>query len=274
MSEAEAIQNIDSPRTRSSLAADLRRLGLAEGMTVLVHSSLKSLGWVNGGPVAAIQALQDVLTPAGTLVMPAHSGDLSDPAHWQNPPIPQSWHDLVRETMPVFDPRLTPTRGMGRIAELFRTWPDVRRSLHPQLSFAAWGKQAEFVTANHELANALGEGSPLARVYDLDGYVLLLGVGYDSNTSFHLAEYRAGKNKPLAAGVPMMRNGRHQWTTYNDIEFNEELFPQIGAEMEAQTDIVVIGQVGSATCRFFRQKSGVDFVTNWLIHQPPMTKHV
>ncbi len=274
MSEAEAIQNIDGPRTRNSLTADLRRLGLAEGMTVLVHSSLKSLGWVNGGPVAAIQALQDVLTPAGTLVMPAHTGDLSDPAYWQNPPIPPSWHDLVRETMPVFDPRLTPTRGMGRIAELFRTWPGVRRSFHPQLSFAAWGKQAEFVTANHELANALGEGSPLARVYDLDGYVLLLGVGYDSNTSFHLAEYRAGKNKPFTAGGPMIRNGRHQWTTYNDIEFNEELFPQIGAEMEAQTDIVVIGQVGSATCRFFRQKSGVDFVTNWLIHQPPMTKYV
>lgn len=273
MGEAETIQNIESPRTRSSLAQDLQQLGLKPAMTVLVHSSLKSLGWVNGGPVAIIQALQDVLTPAGTLVMPAHSGDLSDPAAWQNPPIPQDWHELVRQTMPPFDPRLTPTRGMGRIAELFRTWPDVRRSSHPQVSFAAWGRQAEFVTAHHELHNSLGEGSPLARVYDLDGHVLLLGVGYDSNTSFHLAEYRAGKNKPFTTGVPVMcdcsivANGRSQWTTYDDIEFNDEMFPQIGADMEAQTDIVTIGQVGSATCRFYRQKPGVDFAADWLVSQ-------
>ena len=253
MGEAEAIQSINSPRTRNSLAADLRLLGLSQGMTVLVHSSLKSLGWVNGGPVAAIQALQDVLTPAGTLVMPAHSGSLSDPAGWENPPIPQKWHDLVRETMPAYDPRLTPTRGMGSIAELFRTWPDVQRSLHPQVSFSAWGKQADFVTNNHDLPYALGDGSPLARVYDLAGYVLLLGVGYDSNTSFHLAEYRAGRNEPSTVGVPVMSqswNGRSQWTTFADIEFNDAVFPQIGADMETQTDIVTIGQVGSATGRF------------------------
>lgn len=271
MSEVEAIQSIDNPRTRTSLANDFRRLGLAAGMTVLVHSSLKSLGWVNGGPVAVIQALQDVLTPAGTLVMPAHSGDLSDPVYWENPPIPPSWHDLVRETMPVFDPRLTPTRGMGRIAELFRTWPDVRRSFHPQLSFAAWGKQAEFVTANHSLSNALGEKSPLARVYDLDGYVLLLGVGYDSNTSFHLSEYRAGKNKLIVTGAPMTENGRHRWVVYDDIAFNDELFPQIGADMEAQTDNVIIGPVGSATARFYRQQPGVDFAADWLVNQQPVS---
>ena len=267
MGEIETIQNIVSPRTRSSLADDLRQLGLKSGMTVLVHSSLKSLGWVNGGPVAVIQALQDVLTPSGTLVMPAHSGDLSDPVGWQNPPIPQAWHELVRETMPAFDPRLTPTRGMGRIAELFRTWPGVRRSYHPQVSFAAWGEQAEFVTANHDLGNSLGEGSPLARVYDLDGYVLLLGVGYDSNTSFHLAEYRSGRTQPFIAGAPVIGNGRSQWTTYDDIVFNDELFPQIGAEMESQIDIVHIGQVGSATCRLYRQRPGVDFATTWLAGQ-------
>jgi aminoglycoside 3-N-acetyltransferase len=267
MGEADTIQGIESPRTRNSLAADMRQLGLKQGITILVHSSLKSLGWVNGGPTAVIQALQDVLTPDGTLVMPAHSGDLSDPAGWQNPPIPQSWHELVRQTMPAYDPHLTPTRGMGRIAELFRTWPDVRRSDHPQVSFAAWGRQAEFVTAEHELAYCLGETSPLARIYELDGFVLLLGVGYDSNTSFHLAEYRAGTNKTTLSGSPMLENGRRQWITYDDIEFNDDLFPRIGADMEAQTDIVTIGQVGSATCRFYNQRSGVDFATNWLSRQ-------
>lgn len=273
MSEAEAVQRVKTPGTRHSLARDLRQLGLASGMTVLVHSSLKALGWVNGGPVAVIQALQEVLTPQGTLVMPAHSGDYSDPAKWQNPPVPQDWHQLVRDTMPPFDPRLTPTRGMGRIAELFRTWPDVRRSRHPQVSFAAWGQNAAFVTEGHQLANSLGEGSPLARVYDLDGCVLLLGVGYDSNTSFHLAEYRAGNVQPFTTGSPVMVNGRPTWTPYDDIVFNDELFPQIGAEMEAQTNVVTIGPVAAATCRFYRQQPAVNFATHWLANQSPATNH-
>lgn len=86
MSEAKVILNTPSPRTRRSLAADLHQLGLAPEMTVLVHSSLSSLGWVCGGPVTVVQALMDTVTPAGTLVMPTHSSDYSDPAQWQAPP--------------------------------------------------------------------------------------------------------------------------------------------------------------------------------------------
>ncbi len=263
MSELDTIKHVKTPRTRASLAADLRQLGVRSGMTLLVHSSLKALGWVNGGSVAVIQALQDVLTRTGTLVMPAHTGDYSDPAAWQNPPVPQDWHQLIRDTMPAYDPLLTPTRGIGRIAELFRTWPEARRSSHPNVSFAAWGKQAQVITVDHELDNSLGEGSPLARIYGLDGAVLLLGVGYDSNTSFHLAEYRAGRAKPEKQGSAMMRNGRRAWATYDDIAFNDGIFPQIGALFD-ETGAVTIGRVGSAKCRLFRQRTAVDFAVTWL----------
>src|SRR6266704_869085 len=110
-------------RTRLSLAHDLRQLGMQAGMTVIVHSSLKSLGWVCGGPVAVVQALMDVVTETGTLLMPTHSPNYTDPAKWSNPPVPQLWWSALYEQMPAFDPRLTPSWFMGQVAETFRTWP-------------------------------------------------------------------------------------------------------------------------------------------------------
>ncbi|HEX7713316.1 MAG TPA: AAC(3) family N-acetyltransferase [Bacillota bacterium] len=272
MGEAETIANTcmdTNPmvRTRQSLAGDLYRLGLRPGMTVLVHSSLSSLGWVCGGPVAIVQALCDAITSAGTLVMPAHSGDYSDPCYWQNPPVPKEWWQTIRETMPAYEPEITPTRGMGAIPETFRTFPGVLRSSHPALSFTAWGKDAAVITRGHTLDNALGEGSPLARIYERDGWVLLLGVGYENNTSFHLAEYRIPVRAPFDAGAPVLEAGQRVWKRYKDIEFHMEFFAELGREFEARESVshpVIQGKVGSAAARLFPQRAAVDFAAEWL----------
>lgn len=268
MSELEAIQKAgDAPATVDSMVAALITLGLKPGVTVIVHSSLSALGWVSGGPVAVILALEEVLGSDGTLVMPTHSSDLSDPADWQNPPVPESWWETIRQTMPAYDPDLTHTRGMGIIPETFRKQKGVLRSAHPHGSFAAWGKNAAFVTAKHTLDNIFGEDSPLARIYDLDGWVLLLGVGHNNNTSLHLAEHRAdfpGK-KSITNNAPVKLNGKRQWTQFEGIDLNERDFEQIGAAFNEANGAVRQGHIAQARATLCPQRPLVDFAVQWMV---------
>src|SRR5215472_10138913 len=97
--EATIVQATQTPRTRASLAAELYALGIRPNMTLLVHSSLRALGWVCGGPVAVVQALTDALAPEGTLVMPTHTPGNSEPSRWQHPPVPSAWWQTIRLAM-------------------------------------------------------------------------------------------------------------------------------------------------------------------------------
>ena len=172
--------------------------------------------------------------------------------------MPESWLEPILENMPAFAPQAAPTRGMGRIPETFRGWPGALRSSHPAYSFAAWDRHASFVTEDHSLDYSLGESSPLARIYELDGQILLLGVGYESNTSFHLAENRAPAARASEDGAPIVEDGQRVWKTYVDIELDEELFGQIGADFEKAVGVRPF-RVGSAEAKLFSQRRAVDF---------------
>ncbi|WP_435360944.1 aminoglycoside N(3)-acetyltransferase [Haloarchaeobius sp. DFWS5] len=271
MSEQDAVDRSSDPITVDRLVSDLHELGVEPGDTIIVHSSLSALGWVCGGPPAVVDALCAAVTDAGTVVCPTHSGGYSDPDYWENPPVPDDWKERIRETMPAYRPAVTPTRGMGVIPETFRTYPGVIRSRHPTVSFAAWGADAESVTADHSYDEPLGEESPLARVYDLGGKVLLLGVGYDRNTSLHLAEYRDEHPPQLKAnGAPILEDGERTWLRYADLEVFSDDFPDAGRAFEAENpDVVSIGPVGAATARLCDQPKLVDFAAEWFSEHRP-----
>lgn len=253
------------PATVDRLARDFAALGLAPGGVVIVHSSMKALGYVVGGAVAVIGALERVLGPGGTLAMPAFSGQLTDPASWVAPPVPRGWWPIIRAHEPAFDPAATPTRMMGAIPELFRTLPGTHRSDHPHVSFAARGPQAEAITGAHGLRDSLGETSPLARLYERDAQILLLGVGHGNNSSIHLAEYRTAfptRRREKRSG-PIRREGTRVWAAYDDIAFDTADFPALGEAFGAGGQ-ERIGRVAMANARLMRQRDLVDFAVRWM----------
>ena len=264
ISEGDTVNRTTSPNTIATLKHDFNSLGIKPGSLIIMHSSLSKIGWTVGGPVSVIQALMEILTSEGTLIMPTFSGDNTEPSKWENPPVHKTWWDTIRNEMPAYHPEITPTRGVGKIAETFRKWPNVIRSNHPTTSFAALGKHAEFITKNHDIKMDLGENSPLARIYELDGKILLLGVNHSNNTSLHLAEYRCdfpGK-RYILNGCAMMVNNRRQWVEWEELDHNSDDFEQLGKDYETEINYMP-GKVGLAEARLISQRDIVNFAQGW-----------
>lgn len=265
MTERTSIDETAAPATVTSLVGELRSLGVEEGATLMVHASLSRLGFVVGGAHAVVTALRTTVGDRGTIVMPTHSTDLTDPAAWRNPPVPEAWWESIRAEMPPYDPIMTPTRYMGAVVECFRHVDGVVRSGHPTVSASAAGPNAAVITADHRLADGLGEHSPQARLYDLDGHVLLLGVSHANNTSLHLAERRSAPADAatFSQASPMAVDGERQWVTYECLDDDPSDFEAIG-EAFAATGAESSGPVGAGTGRLMRSRDLVDFATSWM----------
>jgi len=263
MTESDVIAQSEQPSTQTSIAAELRAIGLESGMTVMAHTSLSRLGFVVGGAQAVVQALVDVVGPTGTLMMPTHSGALSDPSLWQNPPVPESWWPIIRDNMPAFDPALTPTREMGAVVECFRHMPGVLRSNHPTVSAAALGPNAATLTQGHDLQDRFGDSSPQGKLYALDGHILLLGVDHGNNTSLHVSEVRSGVMSTVQDGAPVLVDGQRTWVEINHVDDDDGDFAQLGQAFAA-TGGERQGPVGAGTARLLRSRDVVDFGVEWI----------
>ena len=255
---------------RSSLLAQLRALGLCDGDLVLVHAALRKVGPVFGGPDALIDALLAAVGPTGTIAAYLD---------WDAP-----WEDLVdahgrtldawRDEVVPFDPaRTRAARENGAFAEFLRTTPGARRSGNPGASVAAVGARADWLTADHPQDFGYGPGTPLARLVEAGGQVLMLGAPLDTMTLLHHAEHLAEipDKRVIRREVPFRRDGHTEWrwiAEYDTSEPVSERLPETFIE-----NIVIAyetggggrrGLVGDASCLLVEAADILPFAVAWI----------
>lgn len=250
---------------KENLIDGFKKLGLKEGDNVIVHTSLSQLGFVCGGAFLVIEALLETVGKSGTILMPTQSWKNLDPkagVHWEEP---EEWWQIIRNHWPAYNKDITPTNTMGKVAEMFRMWTGSKRSSHPARSFAANGKNADYLLKDHDLQDIFGEESPVGKLYALDGKVLLIGVGYDKNTSLHLADVRAKypSKRYENESSAMMVDGKRQWVTYETLVVDGEDFKEIGKAFENTCEVSKT-RIGNAVVTCMSQRKIVDFAVNWI----------
>ena len=226
------------PLKRADLVSNLVRLGVPCGGLLMVHSSLRGIGHVEGGAETVVDALLEALGSEGTLVVPTFT-------------------DVVVARYPgfVFDPANTPSY-MGAITEAARRHPNARRSLHPWHSVAAIGPLAETLATKGSDSPWHADG-PMPQVIDRNGMFLLLGVPYLRLTLAHLCEWELGvvyrpemtiqvpMRRPDGSIVPMVNYECPPTPGTPERDYN-----RLGQRMEA-AGMVKIGPVGNAVARLF-----------------------
>ena len=222
------------------LTRQLLDLGVQPGGVLLVHTSFSKVGAVEGGPTGLIYALYTALGPNGTLVMPSMSYDDDHP----------------------FDKTKSHCAEMGITADTFWRLPGVLRSDNNH-AFAAVGPQAERILAPHPIDIPHGLDSPVGRVYELDGQVLLLGIGHDADTTIHLCENMAGVRYRRDKYLTVLKDGKPIRFEYREIDHCCQNFSLVDGWLD-ERGLQKRGKVGNADARLIRSRDIVEIVTERL----------
>jgi aminoglycoside N3'-acetyltransferase len=237
-------------RTVAEVVEQLRDLGVETGSVLLVHTSFRAVRPVEGGPQGLVRALRAALGPRGTLVMPSWTGDPDAP----------------------FDPLHTPAApDLGVVADTFWRQPAVARSDHP-FAFAAAGPRAVEIVSGPLPLPPHAPDSPVGRVYDADGQVLLLGVGHDANTTLHLAELMADVPYRLPGHITVVQDGRPVRIDYGENDHCCQRFALADAWLR-ERGLQAEGRVGSARARLARSRDIVAVATARLTRDPLVFLH-
>jgi aminoglycoside N3'-acetyltransferase len=231
--------------SKAEVVAQLSALRVDEGGVLLVHTSFSASRPIEGGPLGLIQALRDALGPDGTLVMPAWTGDGDAP----------------------FDATATPAAAdLGVVADTFWRLPGVIRSAHP-FAFAAAGPAAHKITSDPLPLPPHIPQSPVGRVYELDGQVLLVGVGHDADTTIHLAEILAKVPYRVPKYCTVMEGGKPVRIEYGENDHCCARFSSVDGWLGAHR-LQAEGPVGHAHSRLVRSRDIVDVVVEELKREP------
>jgi aminoglycoside 3-N-acetyltransferase len=158
--------------------ADLRRVlrenGIKWGDAIFVHSGMEGFAGFHGSVPDIVRVFQQVAGPNGTLMMPTL-------------PFAGSAIDYAKSNR-TFNPLTTPSR-VGLLTEIFRRFPDVKRSIHPTHPIAIWGACENRWIENHGLADTpCGRDTPFDFLFQRNGKIILAGVTIECLTFFHYAE--------------------------------------------------------------------------------------
>ncbi len=262
-----------SPVTKEDLTHAFQELGVKKGMDLMVHSNLRGLKYIVNGAHDVIEALLDVVVPnEGTILMPAHSGHLTDPTDWTCPRIPKDWIPVIQERLRPFDPKTTEIKNRGVLAKTFFTYPNVKRSIHPLNSVCALGRKAEYYTSEHPLHESEGKDSPAWRFYQEQGYALLIGVEiHNSLTFIHLGEYisdmgylKHGTTKVLTVD----KYGRNIFVPLRKYPITGQAFKKLHHPLEERGLMKKI-KINAAIIYFFPFREAID-LTLEMIKEDPM----
>lgn len=206
------------------LVTGLGELGVPAGAVLMVHSSLSAFGQVRGGAVTVVNALQAAVGPAGTLVVPSYTGQVSDPCPAASDPLAPAVV-AARADVALFHDQ-TPT-AMGAVPAALLNRPDRLRSRHPQASVAAIGAQARQITRFQPLGYALGTDSPFGVMYREHAYILLLGVGHNRSSFLHHAESLVDGHRTKLRRFPYLVDRQRVWLEAMDVgDDNDTHFPR------------------------------------------------
>lgn len=203
--------------TKRDVMKMLQELGIRKGMTLLVQGDMTRLGYLVGEEQTLLDALMESVGYEGTIVMPAFTPHLSDPANKQEHVARMHW-DEVRMNASAFDKKKSIPKTRNTLLLQFLHNDGVLRSYHPLYSFAAWGKYAKLICDKHPLHFGLNEDSPLGKLEELNGYCVLLGNVGDECTVFSLAHYKKNLLPVKVVYAPIENNRKVQWKAMLDLD--------------------------------------------------------
>ena len=251
-----------TPITKEVLIHKFSQLGIKEGDTLLVHASLSSLGYVVGGAEALFLALREVIGDQGTIVVPSQTVEISDPASWQYPPVPEEWHDVIRNAMPAYSKELSYSKAMGAFSQFIGILPDSIRSNHPMYSFTAIGEKAIEIIGQDSFDFPFGDETPLGRLYSIGAKILMIGTDFETNTSLHLAENRLNREVIQERSKIWTKDGE-KWISFKNIELDlyDDYLEIQNRFME--NHLVAHTTINEGTVSLFDMKECVDFTQHY-----------